>query len=268
MGEAKLKRRRQEDIEQGKTIQVPDLITGEPRPGRLSPSVDALIQDFEARSIRLVRGERDVAAKVPCDGCTACCRSGELLPVGTDEDVSALSLTPPDYATGLRYLRRNPDGTCVHLGADGCQVHPHRPLVCRFFDCRLAAAFGITPKPAAGHPYPSWAPVTDTRVDWALSGIAQTIGLETIKEVQQAGETWSISSLLPQLIERYLELRPGFFRIHQRLGSFLERLSPAARQEVGKQLNERLGISDPFDHMRRLAREIEASQTHHPEGEQ
>jgi Fe-S-cluster containining protein len=31
------------------------------------------------------------------------------------------------------YLRQTEDGACVFLGADGCTVHPDRPLVCRLY---------------------------------------------------------------------------------------------------------------------------------------
>jgi uncharacterized protein len=30
-------------------------------------------------------------------------------------------------------LRQKQDGTCVFLGPQGCEVHPHRPLVCRLY---------------------------------------------------------------------------------------------------------------------------------------
>jgi len=35
------------------------------------------------------------------------------------------------------FLKRRPDGACVHLGDHGCTVHDYAPVDCREFDCRV-----------------------------------------------------------------------------------------------------------------------------------
>ena len=83
-------------------------------------------------------------ADVPCNGCTACCRSGLLVPVEEIELVEGLSVDTvkvydkdnPDVWAWKKYLKQI-DGRCVHLNADGCSVYSIRPRTCREFDCRV-----------------------------------------------------------------------------------------------------------------------------------
>jgi uncharacterized protein len=86
--------------------------------------------------------ERIQAATVACNGCTLCCRSGELIPVGAED-------TPPPggYQTMvvgeiggpegrvLEALAQTSDGACVYVTASGCGIHQWAPMVCRVFDC-------------------------------------------------------------------------------------------------------------------------------------
>jgi Fe-S-cluster containining protein len=137
---------------------------------------------------------------VPCNGCSACCR-GHAIPVGPAEDTTQLSVTPPN-ANGGRYLQRTADGACVHLGPAGCSVYPHRPQACRRFDCRLAAAFGITPSA-----FPVWSFAASTSTEAALNALARGLGMAEVERATAAGEAWSASSMLPGLVVSYCQAR-------------------------------------------------------------
>jgi len=84
---------------------------------------------------------RTEVAEVACDGCTLCCRSGELITL-CDED------TPPPggYQTMVVGDVGGPegrvfevlaqvDGRCVYVTASGCSIHRWAPMVCKVFDC-------------------------------------------------------------------------------------------------------------------------------------
>jgi uncharacterized protein len=87
---------------------------------------------------------------VPCDGCTACCRSGKLIPVEPDE-TDALAHIPPDRLLpmtgepGRLVLQHDTDGNCSQLVDGRCTVYAHRPRACRAYDCRIFPAAGIRP---------------------------------------------------------------------------------------------------------------------------
>jgi uncharacterized protein len=89
-------------------------------------------------------------AEVPCDGCTACCRSGKLIPVEPDE-TDALAHIPSDRLLpmpgegGRLVLRHDTDGTCSQLVDGRCTVYAHRPRACRAYDCRIFLAAGVRP---------------------------------------------------------------------------------------------------------------------------
>jgi uncharacterized protein len=82
---------------------------------------------------------------VPCDGCTACCRSGKLIPVEPDEaaalaHIAADCLVPMPGQPARRVLKHDDAGRCSQLTAQGCSVYAHRPRACRMYDCRIFAA--------------------------------------------------------------------------------------------------------------------------------
>jgi uncharacterized protein len=80
--------------------------------------------------------EHNQPAEVACNGCTLCCRSGELILIMDDD---------PDYpyqtqeiVAGDRVfivLARREDGACVYVTDTGCAIHGHAPLTCQVFDC-------------------------------------------------------------------------------------------------------------------------------------
>ena len=90
-------------------------------------------------------------AGVPCDGCTACCRSGKLIPVEPDE-ADALAHIAADCLVLLkggpgeparRVLRHDESGRCSQLTPEGCSVYANRPRACRMYDCRIFPAAGV-----------------------------------------------------------------------------------------------------------------------------
>src|SRR5205823_2577695 len=87
---------------------------------------------------------------VPCNGCRMCCYHPrvELEP---EENVTHLDVET--HADGSRTLRRREDGSCVHLGPEGCTVYAHRPRGCRTYDCRLFSFLGIV---ETAVPVPHW----------------------------------------------------------------------------------------------------------------
>lgn len=78
---------------------------------------------------------------MPCNGCTACCKSNQglfLHPEQGDEVESYRHRVVTDRATGkpVFLLATEADGQCVYLGQSGCTIYGRRPLLCRGFDCR------------------------------------------------------------------------------------------------------------------------------------
>jgi Fe-S-cluster containining protein len=79
--------------------------------------------------------------EVPCNGCTECCKSSQLLllhPEQGDDVASYRFRIITDHQTGRKLFALDSDeqGRCVYLGASGCTIYDRRPLLCRSFDCR------------------------------------------------------------------------------------------------------------------------------------
>jgi hypothetical protein len=92
----------------------------------------------------------DAESDVPCDGCTACCRSSTFVPVLPD-DAGALAAIPADLLFPLpgrpevRVMGYDDDGHCPMLVDDRCSIYAQRPRACRVYDCRAFAATGVEP---------------------------------------------------------------------------------------------------------------------------
>jgi hypothetical protein len=158
MGEAKRKR----DARERQGIATPPAIGDERQAG--SPS--RFIQEYVAMTMRATNGEPAVA-NVPCNGCTACCHYG-IVKVDRSkerpEDLQHLDLVP-DPDGGDMMLRALDDGTCVHLGPEGCTVHRHRPQTCRTYDCRPYGLVSLAAKYHADQRSPVWQFDTSSRED-------------------------------------------------------------------------------------------------------
>ena len=103
---------------------------------------------------RALRAE--VEADVPCNGCTACCRSSQFVHIDPDEtDTLAhipveLRFPAPGLGPGHVVLGYDDRGHCPMLRDDGCTIYEHRPRACRTYDCRVYAATRV--EPDAGKP--------------------------------------------------------------------------------------------------------------------
>ena len=94
-----------------------------------------------------IRGER--GSDVPCDGCTACCKSSQFVHIGPDE-TDTLSRIPPELLfpaprlpPGHVLLGYDERGHCPMLVDNRCSIYEHRPRTCRTYDCRIFPATGI-----------------------------------------------------------------------------------------------------------------------------
>jgi Fe-S-cluster containining protein len=93
----------------------------------------------------------DADASVPCDGCTACCRSSFFVHIGPDEEATLdripreLLFRAPGLPEGHMVLGYDERGYCPMLVDDACSIYEDRPLTCRKFDCRVLNAAGLEP---------------------------------------------------------------------------------------------------------------------------
>ncbi len=80
--------------------------------------------------------ERVQPATVACDGCTLCCRSGELILVTEDDgDYPYKTRVIEAGDRAFTALAQRPDGSCVYVTDTGCAIHGHAPMTCQVFDC-------------------------------------------------------------------------------------------------------------------------------------
>jgi uncharacterized protein len=101
---------------------------------------------------------------VPCDGCTACCRSHQFVLIEADEDETLkridarLLADAPGRPPGWKVLGFDRDGRCPMLGDSGCTIYEDRPRTCRVYDCRIFAAAGVVPdQPLVADRLQAWA---------------------------------------------------------------------------------------------------------------
>jgi len=96
---------------------------------------------------RALHGEGE--ADVPCDGCTACCRSSQFIHLEPDETEalacipSALLFPAPRLPLGHVVMGYDEQGRCPMLVDDRCSIYEHRPRTCRTYDCRVLPAAGM-----------------------------------------------------------------------------------------------------------------------------
>jgi Fe-S-cluster containining protein len=110
---------------------------------------------------RALRGEAD--AEVPCDGCTACCRSSQFVHIGPEETATLtripaeLQFPAPGLPEGHVVLGYDERGHCPMLVDGACSIYENRPRTCRTYDCRVFAATGIdADKPAIAERARRW----------------------------------------------------------------------------------------------------------------
>lgn len=91
------------------------------------------------------------ATDVPCDGCTACCRSAQFVHIGSDETatlrrIDPALLAPAPGRPGYLVMGYDQHGRCPMLGDQGCGIYHDRPRTCRTYDCRVFAATDVGPE--------------------------------------------------------------------------------------------------------------------------
>jgi hypothetical protein len=104
----------------------------------------------------------DLTANVPCGDCSACCHMRvELFPRESGDGLDF------ELLDGVRRLRQNPDGSCIHLVAGRCSVHDHRPVACRRYDCRDYVVCGLVPsdQPKVAAKVMRWRPQFNSDAD-------------------------------------------------------------------------------------------------------
>ena len=83
-------------------------------------------------------------SRVPCNGCTACCRDDTIfLFTERGDDLSRYQW---HWEGGKPVLDRKPNRECIYLTPGGCGIHGSAPFACRLLDCRKL--FLETPKAA------------------------------------------------------------------------------------------------------------------------
>jgi Fe-S-cluster containining protein len=90
---------------------------------------------------------------IPCDGCTACCKTEQvILRPEAGDDVASFDV---EYIASALYpgrmvpaLKRHPrSGYCIYLRDDGCAIHGRAPATCRRYHCaRTFKALGRLPR--------------------------------------------------------------------------------------------------------------------------
>ncbi len=78
---------------------------------------------------------------VPCNGCTVCCRSRDLIVIHPEDgdilaDYDTQPITHPFTGEPAHALKHKPNGHCAYLTDEGCSIHERAPAVCKEFDCR------------------------------------------------------------------------------------------------------------------------------------
>ena len=74
-----------------------------------------------------------------CGRCSSCCHNQKIQvnPYEIARMASCIDVSTTEFINGYTekgvYLKRRVDGRCIFVGADGCGIHPHRPMVCRLY---------------------------------------------------------------------------------------------------------------------------------------
>jgi hypothetical protein len=126
--------------------------------------------------------DKKAVAEVPCETCTACCWYGRTDVKLEEEKPEDLAFLQMEHDESGYYLAHREDGACIHLGEEGgCSIHPHRPLVCRAYDCRVLGLAGLAPVASPDHVAPVWEFPIVTPLDKAIIVAARHAGAPYIE---------------------------------------------------------------------------------------
>jgi len=83
---------------------------------------------------------RETPFSYNCLRCNACCHGKliqvnpyEILKIANRLEISTSEVLSTYIMTDQPYLRQVENAACIFLGKDGCQIHSHRPTVCRIY---------------------------------------------------------------------------------------------------------------------------------------
>lgn len=151
-----------------------------------------------------------VGSDVPCDGCVACCTSGQTIVVDADE-VDARRYLPRHalvpIGDGDHVLARDGAGRCVLLVDGACIAYDHRPQRCRTYDCRIFPATGLQPeddKPAIVERAVTWRFRYESAEDRARQQAAH-LAVLALRSVQVGGRVTSATQLAAAAVAAHEE---------------------------------------------------------------
>ena len=78
-----------------------------------------------------------IKSKVPCNGCTLCCKDDAVRLYDYERDRFVHEVHP--YMKGFWMLAHKKNGDCYYLGENGCTIHDSKPVLCDSMDCRNIA---------------------------------------------------------------------------------------------------------------------------------
>jgi Fe-S-cluster containining protein len=185
----------------GQPTTVCEGLSGETKPARWAGMTNAEFERHMLQQHQDFARDTQRPATVPCNGCTACCHHGRVdvvTALEAPEHLAHLDLEPDDL--GDMKLRRKEDGSCIHLGEQGCTVYEHRPLACRVYDCRYTSFIGINLSHNGGAiAEPLWVFDIETREDqiiaaareWLVRCVNAMPGLAFVERAQWLAENYA-----------------------------------------------------------------------------
>jgi Fe-S-cluster containining protein len=164
--------------------------------------------DFASWATATARAIRDNSTiDVPCDHCTACCRSAQFVHVEPDEADALAHIPPallfpaPHRPAGHQVLGYDEHGHCPMLVDDRCSIYEHRPRACHTYDCRVFAAtdISITDKPLIAARVAQWRfEFTSPRDNRTLAAVRAAA-----RQVETAGEIQNPTQQAAAAVEMY-----------------------------------------------------------------
>jgi Fe-S-cluster containining protein len=144
---------------------------------------------------------------VPCNTCNACCYNHRIEVDRSQEPperLARLDMVPDEY--GDMKLRKRADGSCVHLGENGCTIYEHRPTTCRTYDCRMSCMLGIRRAYQHGDAVieePAWIFDQETRKDRILHAAFQMAG-DHLRQTGFPEDPDDLNTLLASIAPAYI----------------------------------------------------------------
>lgn len=177
-------------------------------------------------------------AKVPCNGCTACCRSRSTMADLQPDELTLFPEAVMDSEVGW-VLPQRPDGSCVHLIDDRCSIYERRPLACRIFDCRMAALLQVmSSDPVMVEATQQWKqPELDKKKDRVALMALKLAGLQAMKF---SDAYWEIISMAYANYQNFIN------QARDLLAKF-ERIPPHQLTELMNRMNRFVANRDDAD---------------------